>query len=249
MRTLALRTSGVALVLIVWELVGRRLGDALLAPPSSVIAQFVPQLLDGSILAALGGSLRQMFVGFALAYAIGVPLGVAMARLRLVDALVHPWLNMAVVTSVAALVPLFILFLGTGFWFQVSIVFIAAFWFVILAVYHGARGIEPRLLEVGRAFGARPLQSFSKIMLPALFPYLFAGARIGLTHAIRAMVVAEMFVIVGYGALIHNAGLTVSTAPLLGLILLLMVLGIVANWSLTRLSRLLAPWYEHRAGG
>jgi len=119
---------------------------------------------------------------------------------------------------------------------------------VILAVYHGARGIEPRWLEVGRAFGAGPVQSFWKIMLPALFPYLFAGARIGLTHAIRAMVVAEMFVIVGFGALIHNAGLTVSTAPLLGLILVLMALGIVANWSLMRLSQLIAPWYEHRGG-
>jgi NitT/TauT family transport system permease protein len=230
----------------VWEVVGKRMGDALLAPPSSVVAQFVPQLVDGTILGTLAGSLRQMLVGFGLAYAIGAPLGIVMARSPLADGLIHPWLNMAVVTSVAALVPLFILILGTGFWFQVSIVFIAAVWFVILTVYHGARGIEPRWLEVGGAFGADPLQSFSKIMLPALFPYLFTGARIGLTHAIRAMVVAEMFVEVGYGGLLHNAGLTVSTAPLLGLILLLMALGVFANWTLVQTSRILAPWYEER---
>lgn len=244
-----LRISGVLFVLIAWELVGRRLGDALLAPPSRVVGEFMPQILDGSVLQTLGSSLRQMLAGFVLAYAIGAPLGILMARSRIVDALVHPWMNMAIVTSVAALVPLFILVLGTGFWFQVSIVFIAALWFVILTVYHGARGIEPRWLEVGRAFGASPLQSFWKIMLPALFPYLFTGARIGLTHSIRAMVVAEMFVIVGYGALIHTSGLAVSTAPLLGLILLLMVLGVCANWVLLQTSRILAPWYEERVDG
>lgn len=244
-----LRISGVLLVLIAWELIGRRAGDALLAPPTTVVRQFVPQLLDGTVLGTLGGSLRQMLAGFVLAYVIGAPLGILMARSRVVDALVHPWMNMAIVTSVAALVPLFMLVLGTGFWLQVSIVFIAALWFVILTVYHGARGIEPRWLEVGRSFGASTLQSFWMIMVPALFPYLFTGARIGLTHAIRAMVVAEMFVLAGYGALIHSAGMAVSTAPLLGLILLLMALGVCANWLLTRTSRILAPWYEERADG
>jgi ABC-type nitrate/sulfonate/bicarbonate transport system permease component len=246
MRGIAVRSAGMALVLVLWQALGMRLGDALFAPPTTVVAQFWPQIADGSVLATLADSLRTMIVGFALAYAIGAPAGIVMARWPLFDALVHPWMSMAIVTSVAALVPLFILLLGTGFWFQVTIVFIAALWFVILTVYQGARGIDPRWLAVGASFGATNVQSFSKIMLPAVFPYLFAGARIGLTHAIRAMVVAQMFVIIGYGALIHNAGLTVSTAPLLGLILVLMALGIVANWGLERISQMLAPWYEER---
>ncbi|HEY1729276.1 MAG TPA: ABC transporter permease subunit [Candidatus Baltobacteraceae bacterium] len=244
---LGLQLAGVAIALLAWQAIGMRMGDALFAPPSSVVMQFMPQLLDGSAVDALAGSLRQMAIGFGLAYAIGAPVGIVMARSPLVDALVHPWLNMAVVTSVAALVPFFILVLGTGFWFRVSIVFIATIWFVMLTVYQGARGIEPRWLEVGRAFGARADQRFWKVMVPALFPYLFTAARIGLTHAIRAMVVAEMFVVVGYGALLHNAGLGVSTAPLLGLILLLMTLGVIVNTLLVAASRMLAPWYEERA--
>jgi len=246
MRRLWLGLVGVALVLGVWELAGRLLGDALFAPPSAVIAQFVPQLFDGSVLPVLGGSLRQMAIGFGLAYAFGVPAGVLMARWKTIDALLHPWLSMGVVTSIAALVPLFILMFGTGFSFRIAIVFFATIWFVVLTVYQGARGIEPRWLEVGRAFGAGPFQSFAKIMLPALYPYLIVAARIGLIHAIRAMVVAETFVVVGYGALIHNSGLSVSTAPLLGLLLLLMVLGVGMTWALRRASSLVAPWYEDR---
>jgi len=233
-------------MLVGWEVLGRHLGEILFAPPSAVVAECFAQWVHGSVLGVLAGSLRQMLLGFALAYLVGAPVGIIMGRSTFFDSLMHPWLSMAVVTSVAALVPLFILIFGTGFRFRVFIVFVAAVWFIMLTVYQGARGIEPRWLEVGRSFGASRLRSFWNIMLPALYPYLVTGARIGLIHAIRAMVVAETFVIVGYGALIHNSGLSVSTAPLLGLLLLLMLLGIAANSALLAASRLIAPWYEER---
>jgi ABC-type nitrate/sulfonate/bicarbonate transport system permease component len=176
-----------------------------------------------------------------------MPLGVLMGRSKLFDAIVHPWVNMGVVTSVAAVVPLVILMFGTGFMLRVSVVFLASVWYVVLTTYHGARGLEPRWIDVARAFGATAGQRFFKILLPGLFPYLMTAARLGLLHAIRAMVVAEMFVIVGYGGLIHNAGIATSTAPLLGLLFTLMVVGIVASWLLRRAGARIAPWYEDRA--
>jgi ABC-type nitrate/sulfonate/bicarbonate transport system permease component len=128
-----------------------------------------------------------------------------------------------------------------------AIVFMASVWYIVLTAYHGARGLEPRFLDVGRAFAASRLQLFWKVMLPALYPYLITGARIGLIHAIRAMVVAEMYVIVGYGGLIHKTGLQTSTAPLLGLLLTLMVVSILANTTLRLVGRRLAPWYDERS--
>ncbi len=65
-------------------------------------------------------------------------------------------------------------------------------------------------------------------------------------HAIRAMVVAEMYVIVGYGGLIHKTGLDVSTAPLLGLLLTLMAVNILSTWLLRLAGDWLAPWYKAR---
>jgi ABC-type nitrate/sulfonate/bicarbonate transport system permease component len=239
---------GIAVALALWELLGRVMGEALFAPASSVLVEYWELLRDGAMLSALVSSLGQMLVGYGLACLVGIPLGVAMGRSRLCDAVFHPWLSMFVVTSVAALVPLFVLLFGTGFWFRAAIVFVAAVWYVMLTVYHGARGIEPRLIDVGRAFGASRLSAFRTILLPALYPYLVTAARIGLVHAIRAMVVAEMFIIVGYGGLIHNAGLAISTAPLLGLLLTLMVLGVAANALLRQAARRLAPWYEERVG-
>ena len=244
---LAYQALAVAGALLIWELVGRAMGDALLSPPSLVAKEYLDLLAEGTMLGELAGSLRQMLAGFGLACVIGMPLGIAMGRSRTCDVLLHPWVSMCVVTSVAALVPLFLLLFGSGFHFRMAIVFMASVWYIVLTAYHGARGVSARVLDIGRAFTASPFQRFWKILLPALYPYLITGARIGLVHAIRAMVVAEMYVIVGYGGLIHKTGLQTSTAPLLGLLITLMLVSLLANQTLRRFGQWLAPWYNERS--
>ena len=242
----SLQIVGIAITLVIWEVVGRIMGEALFAPVSVVITEYLGLLHDGTMVAELVGSLRQMLVGFGLACVVGMPLGIAMGRSRACDVVFHPWVSMFVVISVAALVPLFILLFGSGFGFRVAIVFMASAWYIVLTTYHGARGVEPRFLDVAHSFGASRGAVFWKVLLPALYPYLITGARIGLVHAIRAMVVAEMYVIVGYGGLIHKTGLSMSTAPLLGLLITLMVVSLLANTLLRMTGRRLAPWYEEQ---
>lgn len=237
---------GIASALVVWEIIGRAIGADLFAPPTVVLPEWWTLLRERQMLSELATSLRQMVVGYGLACLVGIPIGVAMGRSRLVDALLHPWLSMFVVTSVASLVPLFILIFGTGFWFRAAIVFVASIWYVMLTVYQGARGVEPRFIEVGRSFGASRWRTFRDILLPALYPYVLTAMRIGLVHAIRAMVVAEMFIIVGYGGLIYRAGLATSTAPLLALLVTLMLVGVAANAILREGARRVAPWYDKR---
>lgn len=245
-RKLYLQLAGIAIVLAVWEIGGRYLGELLLAAPSIVVFSYFELLLDGEMLRELAGSLRQMALGFGLACIIGMPLGAAMGRSRVIDALVHPWISMTVVTSVAALAPIFILLLGTGFEFRVAIVFVASIGYVVLTAYHGSRGIDPKMLDVARSFGAGRIDTYRKVVLPALFPYLMTGTRLGLVHAIRAMVVAEMFVIVGYGGLIFQTGQDLSTAPILSYLLTIMIVCIVANLLLNWVSGRVAPWYHAR---
>jgi ABC-type nitrate/sulfonate/bicarbonate transport system permease component len=246
MRRLALNLAGILAVLALWELAGRSVGADLFAPPSAVVGELGTLLRGSEIYVELSASLRQMLIGFGLACVVGLPVGVVMGRSPLFDALLHPWVSMAVVTSVAALVPLFVLVFGTGFWFRVAIVFIASVWYVMLTVYQGARGVEPRYIDVGRSFGAGLWPMFRSILLPALYPYIIIGMRVGLVHAIRGMVMAEMFIILGYGGMIYRAGYAISTAPLLALLVVLMLVSIAANELLRALGRLFAPWYEER---
>lgn len=246
LKDIALGCAGIALFLIMWEVVGRSLGEQLLAPPSIVAVDYIDLLRQGDMLKELAFSLRQMAIGFALACLVGMPLGVAMGRSNVADAIFRPWVSMFVVTSTAALIPLLIMVLGTGLLLRVTIVFLAAVWYIVLTTYNGARAISPQQIATGRSFSASRLQIFWKIVLPALYPYLLTGARIGLVHAIRAMVMAEMFVIIGYGGLVHRSGLLVETGPLLGLLLTLMIVSLLFNWLLREAGRRLAPWYEQQ---
>ena len=152
-----LRAGGIGAALLLWEIAGRILGERLLAPPSIVFPQYVQMLRDGTMLATLADSLRQMFVAYALALLIGMPLGIAMGRSRVCDALVHPWVSIFVSYHVGgcaraavhravghgAVVP------RLDRVHHLGVVRRAR------ASYHGARGLERRYVDVGRAFAAR----------------------------------------------------------------------------------------------
>ncbi len=246
LRNIGFSCFGIALFLLAWEDAGRTLGPALLAAPSVVAGDYLALLRQGEMLRELAFSLRQMAVGFALACLVGMPLGAVMGRSRIADAIFRPWVSMFVVTSTAALIPLLIMVLGTGLALRITIVFLSAVWYIALTTYNGARGISPQQIATARSFSANSVQIFWKVVVPALYPYLLTGARIGLVHAIRAMVMAEMFVIIGYGGLIHRSGLLIETGPLLGLLVTLMIVSLLFNWLLREVGRRLAPWYEQQ---
>lgn len=246
-RRIVLGAIGVLLFLAAWELAGRQLGDALLAPPSTVLPALVAALLNGPALTELGLSLGQMFIGYLLAFAIGVPVGVLMARSRIVDAIVHPWLSMFLVTSIAALAPLLVICLGFNMTFRVAVVFLTAVWYIMLTMFQAARGLDQHYLDVARSFMASGWHAFTKVMLPALLPNVLVAARIGLTHSIRGMIVAELFITYGFGQLLSQASYDMSTAPGLALLLLLMIASMVADTALTLAARWLAPWSAHTA--
>ena len=246
LRNTLLPLIGFAIVIAIWEIVGTRLGNSLFAPASSVLIQYLDILREGKMLSELFTSLRQMLLGFVIACLVGMPMGIAMGRSKIADTMLRPWVSIFVVTSTAALVPILIMILGTGLTLRATVVFLAAVWYIVLTTYNGAKGISPELLAVGRSFSANRHQIFWKIILPALYPYLITGARIGLIHAIRAMVMAEMFVIIGYGALINQAGMEINTSSLLGLLLTLAFVSLIANAILSQWGKHLAPWYEQQ---
>ena len=76
----SLQLAGIAITLVVWEIVGRIMGEAFFAPVSVVTTEYLDLLRVGTMRAELFGSLQQMLVGFGLACVVGMPLGIAMGR-------------------------------------------------------------------------------------------------------------------------------------------------------------------------
>lgn len=238
----ALHATGIIVFMVIWEVAGNRAGEAILAPPSAVAGQLINMLTQSKVLLTIADSLYRMLIGYALALLVGIPIGITMGRSRIAGDLLFPWLSMLIVTSVASLVPLFILGVGTGAELRVLVVFVSCVFYITLVAYQGARDLNRGWIEVGQSFAASPLQKFTKIMLPALLPYLMIAARLGLGQALRGMILGEMFVVVAFGGLIQNAGLEISTATLLALLLILMTIALLLNALLQALTRSIAPW-------
>ncbi|MCZ6729530.1 MAG: ABC transporter permease subunit [SAR324 cluster bacterium] len=247
-RKWTLRMVGIGSFLALWEVMGRLMGDALFAPISSMVAVYPSLIEENNMLVELAKSLQHLIYGYALGCVVGITMGIAMGRSKIFEGLLQPWVSMLFATSIASLVPLFMILFGFGLAFRVAIVFMSAVWYVLLNTFHGAKGINPELIQTGRAFDARPAQIFFLILLPGLYPYILVGMRNGLAHSIRAMVIAEMYVIVGFGSVVFNTGLEVSTAPLLGALVTIMFVGIAGLESLRWIGRKTAPWYEAEKG-
>lgn len=233
------------LVVTIWEAIGQMLGSLFFAPLSEVIPTYIEMATDGEMFSLLLNTLKEMFIGFIVATAVGLPIGLLMGRSLMFEELLNPWISAFFVTATASLLPLFVVLFGIDFNFRLAIIFWGTVWYVLLNTYHGAKGVDTEYLDVGRTFEASPLKVYTDIVIPGTLPFIFAGLRIGLIHSLRGVILAETFIHFGYGGLIAQyANLSANTRFVLALILTIMVLGYVLRLSLEKIEDYLFPWTE-----
>ena len=237
------QVTAVVGALVLWEVIGRTLGENLFAPFSLVVTTYIELMNRGQMFPLLAQSLTDMAMGFALAVAFGVPVGLLMGRNVVADKLLDPWVSAMFATSTSALLPLLIVMLGIDLPFRLTVIWLACVWHILLNVYHGAQGVDQELLDVGRSFDAPSFKIFKDITLPAVLPFLVSGLRMGITRAIRGFILAETYIRTGYGGYLMDFGQqALSTAPVLALILNIMILGYVLRKLLDLVQDVLAPW-------
>jgi NitT/TauT family transport system permease protein len=187
---------------LLWEIVGR-LGVIFLIPPmSSIIATGFDLVATNSWQAASLVTLRSFVFGMALAIGVGVPLGIAMGRFRIVDNIFGLWVNMFVSAPLSALVPVLMILFGLGETTVFVTVFLFAVWIIVLDARAGVMQVPTSLIEMGRSYGASRFAIFTKIILLSALPEILAGIRIGLIRGVKGVVIGQILVsIIGYGEL------------------------------------------------
>jgi NitT/TauT family transport system permease protein len=144
-----------------------------------------------------------------------------------------------------ALTPLLMMWLGLGFSVKVAVVFLFAFFPILINTASGAKNVSASLVEVGRAYLASPSQITIKIVLPAALPFIMAGIRIAIGRALVGMIVAELFTaITGLGAMLSLYGNIFETAKMFVVILVLAALGFCLIQGAQRLEKKMARWKE-----
>lgn len=235
---------GVVAIVIVWEIAGQFVGSYFLAPASETIVVFAELIAGGRLIEVAIPSLRQMLIGYGIAIAFGIPVGLMMGQSRKLENLLDPWVSALFVTSTAALIPFFIVVFGIDFQFRVAIVWISAQWHILLEMFGGSKELRGNYDELAESFGTSRFQKYVKILLPGSIPFTMVALRLGLGRAIKGMVLAEMFVVVGYGGFLIETARFPSKAHLQAALLGIMSIAVGGTFILKLLGKQVAPWYD-----
>lgn len=164
-----------------------------------IAATLVAMIADGSMIAHAASTLSRVLVGFGLAIAIAVPLGILMGRFRAIEKFFLPLVTTLMPIPSLAWVPVFILWLGIGGTVAIVIVLYAALFPLVLNTWSGVRAVNPLWLRAAGAMGAGERSLFWKVILPGAFPFVIAGLRQAFVRAWIAVVGAEMLAASDWG--------------------------------------------------
>lgn len=233
--------------LAIWELVASHYSQLILPPPSSVLLRLVDPAYALTLLSALGSSLQHMLVGFGLALAIGLPLGMLMGRMPRLDALLDPVVNALYAIPSVAFVPFLIIWFGLFYESRVALVFIMAFPDILVVIVAGSRDIRRNMIDVGRSFGASRLKIASAIMVPAMLPFVTTALRVGVARAINGMITAELFLAaVNLGELMRSSARAFDTAGVMAIVVVICLVGLIAQSLIAAFEARVLHWH-HRA--
>src|SRR2546430_13159120 len=153
----------------------------------------IPSILgDKESLINILASLRRMAIGFGVAVAMSIPLGLMMGRSRTVASFFNPLLMVIYPVPKAALMPIIMLWLGVGDIAKMLVIFLGVSLPVIYHSFAGAKAVEEKMLWSGAAMGLSSAQRMIRIVLPAALPEILTGCRTGLVLALITMVTSEM---------------------------------------------------------
>lgn len=211
--------------------------------PSQILYAFEIQVTDGGLVEATTHALRAILVGYVLAVIVGIPVGVMMGVSRGAEQFFDPYVDLLYSLPLAAIVPAFIIWFGTGFQPRVAGVFFFAVFPILINTQKGAKNSPDELMQAARSFGAGPLFLITRVVIPHEATYIASGLRLSINLAVKGLVVVEIIVAVtGFGALIFQWGSALQLEGVFSVVLVLMALGLGLTWILQQAENRIVHW-------
>ena len=229
-----LRGIAFALILVgIWAAASSLANSPLLPGPLAVGKSIVSSLRDGTLGRALATSVLRLLLGYGFSLFFGVLLGVALARSEKVKSAIGPLiLGMSSVPSICWL-PLAILWFGLSEWAIQVVIVLGALLPIAVATDGAVRQVPPQLIRAARTMGARGPRLLFSVVIPAAFPGILSGAKLGWTFALRSLMAGELlFVSGGLGQLLETGRDIGDTALVLAIIVTIIALGRASEWAL-----------------
>jgi ABC-type nitrate/sulfonate/bicarbonate transport system permease component len=243
---LILGATGIIVVLALWEL-GSRAGyvdRAFFGRPTGIIQAGIAEVQTERFWGDVTASVSEFGIGYLLALVIGVPVGLAAGWFRRLQYALDPWLNFFNSLPRIALLPILVIMFGVfGPWSKIAVVFLGAFFSIVIPTLQGVKTVDRRFLDVARSFRASRARLFGSVVLPSTVPFIVTGMRLGIARALIGVVTAELYTQTeGIGVLIRRASeLRQGDRALFG-VLIFTVSGIVGVELIRRLEARFQKW-------
>jgi len=218
--TLVLGATGLVAVLVLWEVAARAgwINSLITSSPSGVATAAKDLLSAGTLLPAMGSTLRLFVLGFGISLVGGLIIGTLIGWYKRANAVVDPWISILYASPRIAFLPLIAVWFGPGLLGQIVVVVLIAIFPIIINVASGVAAIDRGHLRMARSFLATNRDVLLTVALPGAVPAVASGVRQGLMTSLLGVVVAEYFLgNTGVGGIIFQSGLTLRTgAAMLG---------------------------------
>ena len=234
-------------LLALWEVASRL---ALVSPryfpaPTTIGWVLTDRLVEGDLGAQALVTLARLAAAFTLAAVPGVLLGLLMGVARPVRAAVEPYIAFIFPVPKITLLPFLLIILGVGEPAFVLTGATSAFFQIVISTLGGVQTLDPRLLEVGRNYGAHGARLFWKVILPAALPSIFTGLRLGLGLALVSLVAVEFIAAKsGLGHLVYRHWQMLSTPEMYAAFTLVGALGLALTRGLRALQGRILTWQD-----
>jgi NitT/TauT family transport system permease protein len=240
---IAIRLASVATVLSIWQVFGGRVDPVLFTTPAKVFAAATDMIASGELWTYLWPSLVVLGIGLALAVVFGIAVGLLLARFWFLDVALGVYITFLYSIPSVALVPLIVLWAGFEMTAKVIVLFLFAFFPMAINTYQGVKAVDPKLIEVGRAFRCSEGQLWTNIVLPAALPFIVTGLRLAVGRGLIGMVLADLYTAIsGIGYLIVRTASTYQVDKMFVPIMTLGLLGVTLTALLRLCETYVAPW-------
>jgi NitT/TauT family transport system permease protein len=248
LRALAIGAISLALFLLAWHLLTKYRVTAHVRfvnvpSPEMVLDSLMRVTRDNKFLSHVYLSCRRIFIGFAIAATIAVPLGLVMGRFRLVREIVFPVSEVLRPIPAIAWVPMAIMLWPTNEESIIFITFLGSFFPILLNTLHGMSMVDPVLIRAAQCLGAREAAIFREVYFPATLPHVFTGLTVGMGVAWVSLIAAEMISgQFGIGYFTWEAYSLVQYADIALGMICIGVLGLGSSALIRGLGRVAMPW-------
>jgi len=246
---LVLGSAGVMAFLLVWE-IGSRVGfvDAFFfSRPTAILSAGIREVQVPRFWNDLRVSAFEFATGYIAAVVLAIPIGLIFGWYRRVSYMADPWLNLFNSLPRVALLPLIALWIGIGIESKIAVVFLGAFFSVVIPTVQGVRTVDHRFLDVAHSFGASQRRLFTSVVLPGTVPFVVTGLRLGIGRGLIGVVVGELYAQTnGLGVIISRASSNLQPDRMFFAILIFTFTGIVGVEGLRRVERHFQRWRPAR---